>query len=274
MKKTIFSSLLAVLLFNLCTTVAYAQDDKVYDHVSLKNPPSYPGGIQKFYEWLGGTMKYPVLAAENNVQGTTNVTFTIEKDGSVTDVKTEGHKIGYGTDEEAVRVLKAAKKWNPGSINGKPVRAKYNLPIKFVLPNKSKSTKTAVQKDDLNASTSQTNATVTQSGDQTIYSHVSLETPPTYPGGIAKFYESLTTSITYPKAAADKKIQGIVPVTFIIEKDGTLTDIKTEGRELGGGLEEEAIRVMKLSKRWNPGMQNGKVVRVQYHVPIKFTMKK
>ncbi len=262
MKTKIFSSLLAVLLLNLCPGETFAQDDKIYNHVALKNPPSYPGGIQKFYEFLGASIKYPKAAFENNIQGTTYLSFLVEKDGSLTDVKVDGKKLGSGTDEEAIRVLKLSKRWNPGMYNEKPVRAKYHIPVKFSIPSKPK--------------TVITSAPIASSSDQdkTIYSHVSMENPPTYPGGIAKFYEFLKANMKYPKAAMDAKIEGSVYLSFTVEKDGSLTDIKVDGTHLGGGTDEEAIRVLKLSKRWNPGNKNGKPVRTKYNVPVKFTMKK
>lgn len=111
---------------------AVVEDNTVYNFVSMENPPTYPGGIDKFYAFLGNNIKYPPMAAENNIQGNVFVSFTVEKDGSLTDLKIE-RKLGYGTDEEALRVLRLAKRWNPGMQNGKPVRVKYNIPIKFSL---------------------------------------------------------------------------------------------------------------------------------------------
>ena len=108
------------------------EDNTVYNFVSMENPPNYPGGIEKFYEYLGKNIKYPPMAAENNIQGNVFVSFTVEKDGSITDAKVD-RKLGYGTDEEALRVLRLSKRWNPGMQNGKPVRVKYNIPIKFNL---------------------------------------------------------------------------------------------------------------------------------------------
>ncbi|WP_293300438.1 energy transducer TonB [Pedobacter sp. UBA4863] len=108
------------------------EDNTVYSFVSMENPPAYPGGIEKFYKFLGDNIKYPPMAAENNIQGNVFVSFTVEKDGALTDIKID-RKLGYGTDEEAVRVLKLSKRWNPGMQNGKPVRVKYNIPIKFSL---------------------------------------------------------------------------------------------------------------------------------------------
>ncbi len=111
---------------------AVVEDNTVYNFVSMENPPTYPGGMDKFYKYLGDNIKYPPMAAENNVNGKVLVSFTVEKDGSLTDLKVE-RKLGYGTDEEAMRVLKLSKRWNPGMQNGKPVRVKYNIPISFNL---------------------------------------------------------------------------------------------------------------------------------------------
>jgi TonB family protein len=110
--------------------VAHVTDQKLYSFVSLKNPPTYPGGIEKFYQFLGQNIKYPAEALDKKVEGNVHVSFIVEEDGSLTDIKVE-RKLGAGTDEEAVRVLKLAKKWNPGMKDGKPVRVKYNIPIKF-----------------------------------------------------------------------------------------------------------------------------------------------
>ncbi|MCJ0742019.1 M56 family metallopeptidase [Pedobacter montanisoli] len=106
--------------------------EPVYSFVSMENPPSFPGGIEKFYDFLSKNISYPKEAAENNIQGNVFISFVVEKDGSLTDLKVE-RKLGYGTDEEAIRVLKLSRRWNPGQINQKPVRTKYNIPIKFTL---------------------------------------------------------------------------------------------------------------------------------------------
>ena len=113
---------------------AVVEDNTIYNHVSMENPPMYPGGMQKFYDWVGSTLRYPAMATDNNIQGTVQVSFTIEKDGTLTDVKSEGRKLGYGMEEEAVRVLRLSKRWNVGMQNGKPVRVKYNIPLKFTMP--------------------------------------------------------------------------------------------------------------------------------------------
>ncbi len=110
------------------------EENTVYNHVSLTNPPAYPGGIQKLYEFLSRNIKYPISASENNIQGTVYISFTVEKDGTLNDVKIDGRKLGYGIEDEAIRIVKLSKRWNPGMYNNKPVRVKYNIPIKFSIP--------------------------------------------------------------------------------------------------------------------------------------------
>lgn len=112
---------------------AVVEDNQVYDFVSIETPPSFPGGINKFYAYVGKNIKYPPMAAENNIQGKVFLSFVVEKNGELTDIQLAGKKLGGGTDEEAIRVLKASPKWTPGIQNGKPVRVKYNIPISFTL---------------------------------------------------------------------------------------------------------------------------------------------
>jgi protein TonB len=110
------------------------EDNTMYNFQSMENPPEFPGGMGKFYEFISKTLVYPPMATDNNIQGSVLVSFTIEKDGSLTEAKID-RKLGYGTDEEALRVLRLSKRWRPGMQNGKPVRVKYNIPIKFSLGN-------------------------------------------------------------------------------------------------------------------------------------------
>jgi protein TonB len=101
----------------------------------------------------------------------------------------------------------------------------------------------------------------------------SVEAEPTFPGGIEMFYKFLQYNIRYPAKAFENKIQGKVFVSFVVEKDGSLTDIKVL-RGIGGGCDEEAVRVMNTSPKWRPGIQNGRPVRVQYTMPIGFNLSK
>lgn len=110
------------------------EDNTVYDvFVALEVQPTFPGGMDKFYKYLSKNIRYPAMAQDNNIQGKVYLSFIIEKNGSLTDIKVE-RKLGYGTDEEAVRVLSGSPKWVAGVQNGKFVRVKYNIPISFAMP--------------------------------------------------------------------------------------------------------------------------------------------
>ena len=98
----------------------------------VEESPSFPGGDEARIRFLTENIKYPQIARESSIQGTVYVTFVVEKNGNVTDVRIL-RGIGGGCDEEAVRVIKAMPKWNPGKQRGKPVRVQFNMPIKFTL---------------------------------------------------------------------------------------------------------------------------------------------
>jgi TonB family protein len=102
-------------------------------------------------------------------------------------------------------------------------------------------------------------------GSGKVYDFVSLQSQPTFPGGMDKFYQYVLNTIQYPEEAKDKKITGKVFLSFVIETDGELSDIKID-RTLGYGTDEEALRVLKASPKWIPGIQDGQKVRVKYNI--------
>jgi len=99
---------------------------------AVEQEPGFKGGIEKFYSYLQKNIRYPAVAKENNVQGKVFLSFVVEKDGSLTDIKVV-RSLGSGCDDEAVRVLKGSPRWNPGIQNGRPVRVQYTMPISFTL---------------------------------------------------------------------------------------------------------------------------------------------
>jgi TonB family protein len=98
-----------------------------------------------------------------------------------------------------------------------------------------------------------------------------VEHQPYFPGGIEKFYQFLGANIKYPVELRKSGVQGKVFVNFIVEKDGSLSTLKIL-KDIGHGAGDETMRVMKLSPKWEPGVQNGRKVRVNYTVPINFTL--
>jgi protein TonB len=100
-------------------------DNQIYNTAGIEVKPDFPGGLEKFYKFVGKNFQVP---DEEGLKGKIFVTFVVEKDGSLTDIKVL-RDIGYGTGKEAIRVLKSCPRWNPGEQNGKKVRVLYSLPI-------------------------------------------------------------------------------------------------------------------------------------------------
>ena len=104
--------------------------NKVFDVV--EEMPSFPGGNGALMSFLSSNIKYPVVAQENGVQGRVIVSFVVERDGSITDVKV-ARSVDPSLDREAQRVVKSMPKWKPGKQNGSAVRVKYTVPVVFRL---------------------------------------------------------------------------------------------------------------------------------------------
>ena len=110
--------------------IAEPEETKVFDVV--EQMPSFPGGQSALLQYLSSNIKYPVVAEENGVQGRVIVTFVVEKDGSITDVRVV-KSVDPSLDKEAQRVVKSMPKWIPGKQNGSAVRVKYTVPVTFRL---------------------------------------------------------------------------------------------------------------------------------------------
>ena len=98
-----------------------------------------------------------------------------------------------------------------------------------------------------------------------------VEQMPKFPGGESALMEYVSKNVAYPEEAKEKEIQGRVFIGFVVEKDGSIGEVKVL-RGIGGGCDEEAVRVIKGMPKWKPGMQKGKPVRVSYQIPINFKL--
>ncbi|WP_285059606.1 TonB family protein [Pedobacter ginsengisoli] len=320
------------LLNEVVITTNADESGKIYDFVSLDAAPSFPGGMDQFYAYVLRSVKYPQEARNAGIQGKVFLSFIVETDGDLSDIKVE-RKLGGGTDEEAIRVLEESPKWVPGVQNGQRVRVKYNIPISFTfmpkqdvkeqlegkaagvqtnsqgvrigVPGKNPplyiidgvrmkssepSALSTIKQDDIASIEVLKDETATKlygaggkygvilittkkGKTDKVYDFVSLETQPSFPGGMDKFYQYLGKAVRYPVEAQKNNIQGKVFLSFTVEKDGTLSDIKVE-RKLEPSLDAEAVRVVKTSPKWIPGKQEGKPVRVKYNLPISFSLSK
>ena len=97
------------------------------------------------------------------------------------------------------------------------------------------------------------------------------EVMPEFPGGEQAMMKFVAENVQYPEEAKEKEISGRVLVGFIVEKDGSIADVKVV-KGIGGGCDEEAVRVVKAMPKWKPGMDKGKPVRVHYMLPLIFKL--
>ena len=98
----------------------------------VEQMPEFPGGMQALMAYLSKNIKYPSVAQDNGIQGRVLVSFVVNKDGSIVDPEVI-KSVDAALDKEAMRVIKAMPKWNPGKQRGKPVRVKYTVPVLFRL---------------------------------------------------------------------------------------------------------------------------------------------
>jgi len=101
---------------------------------------------------------------------------------------------------------------------------------------------------------------------------ITVEIMPSFPGGEDALSRFLQRNIRYPHMAQENGIEGRIFVQFIIDPEGKVSEVQTVGAHKGGGLEEEAIRVVKLMPNWKPGRQSGRNVSVRYNLPIGFSL--
>ena len=204
--------------------------------------PEFQGDLNLY---LPSNIKYPAQARREGIEGRVVVSFVVDENGKITNVKVI-RGIRGGCDEEAKRVVEEMPDWKPGKLNGKAVKVGYTLPVRFQL------------------SSAKGSANVEQSAEKFTY----VEQMPAFKGDFNAF---LSQNIHYPPKALKKGIEGRVIVSFVVDEDGSISDVQLM-HGIGGGCDEEAIRVVKGMPAWKPGKQNGKPVKVRYTLPIRFVV--
>ena len=267
-----FSLSLFLILFLMQTDgIAQNKDQSVQDkekpvgevqkvYITSDEMPVYPGGSEALYRDIAMNIQYPEAAVKANVSGRVTTQFVVQEDGTIGDVHIlKG--IGFGCDEEAIRVIKLLGKFEPGKLKGKPVSVFFALPIVFNLESKNEdSTPVKVEKP-----TGKENS----NGDKPVF--LGVEQMPQYKGGTKALYQFLGENIRYPEEATRANIKGRVTLQFIVEENGELSDVHVM-KGIGYGCDEEAVRVVKMLPGFSPGLQNGKPVRVWYTLPVVFNL--
>lgn len=258
------------------------------EDILTNNAEFNPAAFTSFFNYISTQIKYPEAAIKKGIQGNTIINFTV-KNGRIIDIIPQT-ELGLGCEQEIENSLL-------GVSFTIPQDGKYSLKVAFKLEdatsefqNEGLTTlepyhelqtitingffskeKNNTEKAPIEVRATLPAAIVNESPiESQSNNYISTITPPIFAGGMDKLNSFLEKAIIYPNEAIENEIQGVVKLNFTVEKDGALTNIKTD-RKLGFGIEEEAIRVLKLTKKWHPAMQGGKAVRVAYSIPINFT---
>ena len=215
--------------------------------------PQYPGGLNALMKFLSTNIKYPAMAERDGIEGKVLCCFVISEDGTMMNPEIE-RSVDPLLDNEALRVVNLMPKWKPGTKDGFPISVRYILPVSFRL-----------NKSDVNKSN--------KSADQGKTTREELEkeghTLPSFPGGGKALMAYLSTNIKYPSEALRKNIGGRVICNFVVEKDGSVSDVNVV-QSVSADLDAEAVRVIKSMPKWNPGRKGDEFVRVKYTLPVTF----
>lgn len=220
---------------------------------------------KKMYEYLAQHLKYPEEMKTQKIEGKVYVKFNITNIGYVADARIE-KSLNPAADKAALDVVNGMNdnvgKWTPGTKEGKPVMMDMVLPISFVLGTAS----------DQGAKPNHTQgATLIEMPSQSDEPFTYVEHMPTFPEGQDVMYKFIYERIKYPATARENGISGMVIIQFVVSKEGDIQNAKVV-RGIGGGCNEEALRVINEMPRWNPGQHDGRNVPVTFTLPIKFVL--
>jgi TonB family protein len=235
--------------------------DEIFPYAVVDTKPKFQEkDASEFSKWINSKLanNYPPEAMEKNIQGIVRVSFTINEDGTLSDIKSL-RKADRILEDHVIELVKTSPAWTPGRQKDKPVKVTYQIPVAFKL-----------QQDILKQK-----AVVDENGkSDDIFSYATVDAKPRFQGKEAVEFVNwmnLQLASSYPQEAMEKNIQGIVRVSFTINEDGTLSDIKSL-RKADRILEDHVIELVRKSPKWTPGRQKDKPVKVTYQVPVVFKL--
>lgn len=226
------------------------QNGRTYNFAIVDKKPVFPGGNDRIMDFIIENIVYPSAARGAGIEGTVYVQFTIDQTGILRDIKAvRGQELGGGLAQEAVRVVGEMPAWAPGEDQGEKVMVSYTLPILFKLGEETSEKRIE--------------------NPPGIQSFATVDKKPQFPGGNDKIMQYVSEHFSYPSEAREAGIEGTVYIQFTIDKDGSISGVEAvRGKDLGGGLAEEATRVVESMPTWVPGEKNGETVAVSYTLPI------
>jgi hypothetical protein len=228
-----------------------------------------------FYRYANRSVRYPVAAQKIQLQGTTMIKFSIVN-GLAENIAVVA-ELGGGCDAAVMKCISTYAGYK-GIDDGD-----YTLKFKFVLSE----TSTVLKNEDiepLKGYKSLAGITINGYGglpkaaidgslnsDPRVFDFVALESRPSFAGGMDELQTYIKKNISHPKMDGRNKISKVF-LSFIVEVDGSITNVKVV-RGLGAGADEEAVRLLRESPKWIPGVKDGKVVRVMFNTTVDFNLK-
>ena len=220
--------------------------------VVVEEMPQFPGGDTELLKYIAENTKYPETAKKNNIQGRVIIRFCITAKGNV-NLVTVLKGVDSELDAEAIRVVSTLPAFKPGRQGGKDVPVWYMVPITFTL----------------NGDGPQRPSRFEITGTDTVYSYT--EEMPLFPGGDEALNKFKTENVKYPPEVKSLGIEGVVFVRFLIEKNGSVSNVRIM-QGASPSLDAEAIRVTKLMPAWQPGKENGKPVKFMFMTNFDFLL--
>ncbi len=240
-----------------------SKSDKIFQNPDIV--AMYTGGTSEMHRFISSTLSYPKEAAERNVQGLVVYTFIVEKDGSLSNFNNI-HRADPLLNEEALRILKNMPPWRPARHNGEIVRSEAYVPMYFKL-NKNAQHATNPSSSATARAYAKTDQSILENNE--IYTIV--DKMPEYEYGERELANFISHNIRYPKEALQEGNEGRILCSFIVGHDGSISNIEVVSGS-NESLNNEAIRVLGLMPKWNPGEKDGKKVNVKCLLPIDFTI--
>lgn len=232
--------------------------------------PEFPGGQGALLQFLAKSIKYPVIAQQNGIQGRVTCSFVVGKDGVIRNIEVI-RGVDPSLDLEAARVISMMPKWKPGMQKGKEVSVKYTVPVTFRLQGKEDNKPTPLPAGEGDNEITVVGYGEQKSADTSGQVFAIVEKMPQFPGGEKAINEFISKTLQYPVIAQENGIQGKVVCSFIINQDGSVTDAEVISG-VDPSLDREALRIVNAMPKWTPGTQRGKAVRVKYTMPVTFTL--
>ncbi len=253
MKKNSFLVLIILFCFHLIAQI----EQPIFLKSEVDQLPENYGGNPEFIRFINEQLIYPSKALENKIEGKVTITFACNEHGEIIHYNIS-NSVNDLLNNEAIRLFKLLK-WHPAYKNKKPFFFNHYIEIPF-----------SIKKFKKNQKKNYTCLLSNIPEDSTFTVYTKADQAPEYEFGKDSLVKFIFAELEYPHEALLRNIEGTVKLGFIVEKNGLITNIDLL-KELGGGCQEEAVRVLSATK-WKPALKNGKRVRFQMDYTFYFKL--